>query len=54
MPFYTDVGPMIWWRADFGGDIYLKDGSHGCINLPPEAAEELFPIVMKNIIVVYY
>ena len=56
MPFYTDVGfHDAWWRADFGGDIYLKDGSHGCINLPPEAAEELFSYCDENMpVVVYY
>ena len=56
MPFYTDVGfHDAWWRADFGGDIYLKDGSHGCINLPPEAAEELFSYCDEKMpVVVYY
>lgn len=24
------------WRREFGGEIYLKNGSHGCINIPPE------------------
>ena len=30
------------WRDEFGGDIYLYDGSHGCINLPHKAAEYLY------------
>ena len=41
------------WRDEFGGDIYLTDGSHGCINLPLEKAEHLYglaeigtPVVM--------
>ncbi len=33
------------WRDRFGGDIYIKNGSHGCINLPPEKAKELYGIV---------
>lgn len=41
------------WRKSFGGDIYLTNGSHGCINMPLEKAELLFheaeigtPVVM--------
>ena len=30
------------WRGAFGGDIYISAGSHGCINLPPSVAEEIF------------
>ncbi len=33
------------WRSSFGGYIYQYDGSHGCINLPPERAAELFDLV---------
>ncbi len=25
------------WRSEFGGELYLLDGSHGCINTPDEA-----------------
>lgn len=32
------------WRRDFGGEIYLKNGSHGCINIPPEN----MPIIYEN------
>ncbi len=32
-------------RAAFGGDIYLTDGSHGCINTPYAAAEQIFNLV---------
>lgn len=24
------------WRKEFGGEIYLTNGSHGCVNIPPE------------------
>lgn len=33
------------WRDEFGGDIYLTNGSHGCINIPVEKAEELYDMV---------
>ncbi len=29
-------------RSAYGGDIYMYNGSHGCINLPPDFAEDLF------------
>ncbi len=33
------------WRKEFGGDIYLTDGSHGCINTPMEKVKELYDMV---------
>ena len=30
------------WRSRFGGSIYLTNGIHGCVNLPPDKAKELF------------
>lgn len=30
------------WRGVFGGDIYLHNGSHGCINLPKQFAYDLY------------
>lgn len=30
------------WRYSFGGDIYTYDGSHGCVNMPYDAAEFIF------------
>jgi len=42
------------WRKAFGGDIYKTDGSHGCINLPPDFAKELFDNIELNICVVVY
>ena len=30
------------WRSEFGGDIYLYEGSHGCPNLPPELADDVY------------
>lgn len=33
------------WRKKFGGEIYKKNGSHGCINTPKEAMTELYDLV---------
>lgn len=33
------------WRDEFGGDIYLTNGSHGCVNIPLEKAETLYDMV---------
>lgn len=39
MPFYRGYGLHdATWRDTFGDDIYLYEGSHGCINLPLDAA----------------
>ena len=33
------------WRSSFGGTIYQWDGSHGCINTPPEPTKQIFDIL---------
>lgn len=33
------------WRSEFGGEIYKTNGSHGCINTPPEQMAELYEMV---------
>lgn len=30
------------WRNEFGGDIYLTNGSHGCINIPPDVMAVIY------------
>lgn len=30
------------WQPTFGGDWYVNNGSHGCINMPPAKAAELY------------
>ena len=43
MPFSGGYGLHdATWRSSFGGDIYLYDGSHGCVNLPLSAAKTIF------------
>ncbi len=34
------------WRGRFGGEIYLSNGSHGCINLPKAFAYDLYNYVV--------
>ncbi len=46
MPFNGGVGfHDASWQPAFGGDVYTYNGSHGCINLPPEKAAELYEII---------
>ncbi len=33
------------WRSEFGGDIYLKNGSHGCINTPVDIAKQMYEVM---------
>jgi len=33
------------WREEFGGEIYKLNGSHGCINMPLNIAEQVYNIV---------
>ena len=43
MPFDGDIGLHdASWRSTFGGDIYLSNGSHGCVNLPNAAAGTIY------------
>lgn len=43
MPFNYDIGLHdASWRRKFGGSIYETDGSHGCINLPSDAAKIIY------------
>ena len=42
------------WRNDFGGNIYLRNGSHGCINCPYDTAETLYQYVSTGFPVIIY
>ena len=55
MPFNGGIGfHDAPWRGEFGGDIYLTNGSHGCINLPPENAGVLYSIIQYNVPIVCF
>jgi len=47
------------WQDEFGGDHFLENGSHGCTNLPLEAARELYNLILTHMpvlmpVVVHY
>ena len=49
MPFNGGIGLHdASWRSKFGGNIYVNNGSHGCVNIPPEYADDIFEIVNKG------
>ena len=53
MPFNGGIGLHdANWRGTFGGSIYKTNGSHGCINLPPEKAAKLYDLISVGTIVV--
>ena len=55
MPFNGGIGfHDASWRNTFGGTIYKKSGSHGCINMPYAAAKTLFENVYAGIPVICY
>lgn len=55
MPFDGGIGfHDATWRDEFGGDIYLTSGSHGCINLPPENAAVLYDLIQYNVPIVCF
>ena len=42
------------WRKKFGGNIYLSNGSHGCVNLPKDVAYTLYDMVVVGTPVVVH
>jgi len=55
MPFNGNVGMHdASWRSSFGEDIYLRNGSHGCVNLPVKKAENIYSYVEKGEPVIVY
>lgn len=55
MPYFNNYGMHdAPWRSEFGGDIYINEGSHGCINLPVDAAAQIFPYMITGFPVVCY
>ena len=55
MVFTYDIGfHDADWQDAFGDDIYEYSGSHGCVNLPVEAAAELYDLVYNGMPVFVY
>ncbi|MBQ1367132.1 MAG: L,D-transpeptidase family protein [Firmicutes bacterium] len=42
------------WRDEYGGDIYLRNGSGGCINTPYEMVEKLYEMTDYGTMVIVY
>lgn len=42
------------WRSSFGGDTYLYEGSHGCVNLPVSVAGSVYKNVSIGTKVILY
>lgn len=55
MPFNGGIGLHdALWRSSFGGNIYQNSGSHGCVNLPLEAAKSIYENINKDIPIIVY
>ena len=43
------------WQPTFGGDRYVNNGSHGCINMPPAKAKEFYGMLSVGCpVVIHY
>lgn len=42
------------WRTQFGGNIWMTNGSHGCINMPKNRIPQLFNMVEVGMPVIMY
>lgn len=56
MPFNHNIGlhDASWRHGNFAGNRYFTDGSHGCVNMPPAKAKELFKYVKRGTPVIVY
>ncbi len=55
MPFNGGIGIHdATWRTEFGGDIYLTNGSHGCVNAPSNLANVIFDNIDAGTPVICY
>lgn len=55
MPFYGNMGLHdASWRSAFGGEIYKRNGTHGCVNAPVYLAKKVFENIEEGIPVIIY
>ena len=55
MPFSGGVGIHdATWRSQFGGQIYLGSGSHGCVNTPKDQAAIIYNNISVGVPIVVY
>ena len=49
--FSHGVADDATWRNSFGGTIYKTNGSHGCVNLPKNAAKTIYENISKDFVI---
>ena len=55
MPFYGNIGIHdAKWRRAFGGEIYKKNGTHGCVNAPYYLAKTIYKHIESGIPIICY
>lgn len=55
MPFDGGIGLHdATWRYSFGGNIYKTNGSHGCVNMPLEAAKTVYNNLESNMPIIVW
>lgn len=55
MPFNGGIGLHdALWRSSFGGNIYMTNGSHGCVNLPYSAAKTIYNNIDTSVPIILY
>lgn len=55
MPFVNGQGLHdASWQSEFGGDSYKTNGSHGCINLPPDQAKVIYDAIDGGYPIILY
>ncbi|NLK74665.1 MAG: L,D-transpeptidase family protein [Clostridiales bacterium] len=55
MPFYGNIGLHdASWRSHFGGEIYKRNGSHGCVNAPTYLAKIIFEHIEPDTPIICY
>ncbi len=55
MPFYGNIGIHdASWRYSFGGDIYKRSGTHGCVNAPFYLTKKIFENIEEGTPIISY
>lgn len=55
MRFYEGYGIHdATWRNKFGGTIYKTSGSHGCVNVPKDAAAKIYENIDETVLIIIY
>lgn len=53
MPFNGGIGfHDASWQSSFGGSRYKTHGSHGCVNMPPDKARQMYDLISDGLPVV--